>query len=53
MGGTLNVLEEAARKDIKRFVYASSIAVYGELTGDADGKETSKQCCFRLISWCV
>ena len=29
--GTLNVLEEAVRKDIKRFVYASSTAVYGEV----------------------
>jgi len=28
--GTLNVLEEAVRKDIERFVYASSTAVYGE-----------------------
>jgi UDP-glucose 4-epimerase len=30
VGGTLNVLEEAVRKGIKRFVYASSTAVYGE-----------------------
>lgn len=28
--GTLNVLEQAMRKDVKRFVYASSTAVYGE-----------------------
>ena len=29
--GTLNVLEEAVRRGVKRFVYASSTAVYGEL----------------------
>jgi len=28
--GTLNVLNEAVKKDIKRFVYASTTAVYGE-----------------------
>lgn len=28
--GTLNVLKEAVREDVKRFVYASSTAVYGE-----------------------
>jgi len=28
--GTLNVLEEARRQGVKRFVYASSTAVYGE-----------------------
>lgn len=29
--GTLNILKEAVRKNIKRFVYASSTAVYGEV----------------------
>lgn len=30
LAGTLNLLEAAARKGIERFVYASSMAVYGE-----------------------
>lgn len=30
VNGTLNVLKEAVRKGVKRFVYASSTAVYGE-----------------------
>ena len=30
VGGTLNVLRESVRADVKRFVYASSCAVYGE-----------------------
>jgi len=28
--GTLNVLEEAARMNIEKFIYASSTAVYGD-----------------------
>jgi len=31
VNGTLNVLEEAAGRDVERFVYASSTAVYGEV----------------------
>jgi len=30
VGGTLNVLRESPEVDVKRFVYASSCAVYGE-----------------------
>ena len=30
VGGTLNVLRESVKAGVKRFVYASSCAVYGE-----------------------
>lgn len=35
--GTANLLEAAHRAGIKRFIYASSRAVYGELPGDVGG----------------
>ena len=37
--GTVNLLECAKRHDIKRFIFASSCAVYGDSSGEITGEE--------------
>lgn len=40
VGGTINVLEAARTKNVERVVFASSAAVYGDMSGSARDDET-------------